>query len=370
MSFDKTMMRSNPNFKFKEIIRDKTEALGNHCQLDVFQKENDQVIMICANFDMQSNERDYHISLIDLSTNQEIKSIPSDQRIMSIRYFQDPKTKKNYFTTSNHKAKIAVYDLDDDCKCIFETETKYELFIYTNLMIFDEDKKYVVTSSIGSNNMTKVYNIDSKELKDLNSTKDLTVFYMEYWRNEKGAENEKHNIIHCAKNKVVVTSYPADKAYLTNEVGEEEPYIQAGCLFKKGGVDHFMFACTYGIVRILNLESKQQVYNITHTHGQVHFFGIIWWNEHYLLLNDMQQSRFTVFAIDDGFRKHGKILCPEMSILRKDPQNPKNILVELTNNKKMKKVIHPKYGECLITIGTDWKARLYVNRDIEAQDLE
>jgi hypothetical protein len=356
MSFDKEMFKSNPNFKFKEVIRDLAECLGNSCQVETYKDKNEDTILVYAHFDIVHPLEDTHdLTFINLATNQEIKKIPQKDRVMCIRYFQNSIDKKRYLTSTDRKQHLNVYDLDDDYKCILEVETKFELFIYSTVLIFEGPKKWVVCSSIGSNNITRVYDIDTKEPKDLSSTKELTVFYLDYWYNQKGEENEKHNIIQCCKNKLVITSYPADKNYFTNEFGEEEPYIQVGGYFEKNGQPHFICSSTYGLVRAFNLETKQQVAEFKYEHGKVHLYGgpIVWWNEHYLLLNDFQQRRFITFCIDDDFKVHGKILCPE-----------------LENNKKIKKVKHPKYGECLITCGTDWKVKLFTNRDIEAKEFD
>lgn len=355
MSFDEVMFKANPNFKFKEVIRENTEALGNQSQFDVYKNKKGEVILICANFvSDEAYKKDHHICLINLSTNKEIKTIPYCERIMSIKYFQDPSTKKDYFVISDFNANIVIYDLDEDCKKIFDIETQYESFIYKNLIVFDQGKKYLITSSLSENCCTMIYDIDTQDSKALTSTTDLVTFNLDYWYNEKGEENEKHNIIHCAKGKLVVVTYPADNVYLEEEI-DDEPYLQSGALFKKGEVAYYIFACTFGTVKVVNLETKDIVFNISHEEGKVHFLGITWWNEHYILINDCQQKQVVIMNIDneDNFKIHGKALRTEDYF-----------------NKKIKKVDHPKYGESILTIGVDWKLRLYINRDIAGKEVE
>ena len=43
-----------------------------------------------------------------------------------------------------------------------EMEVKYEGFIYSCLLIFEEKKMFAVTSSLGSNSITRVIDVDNK----------------------------------------------------------------------------------------------------------------------------------------------------------------------------------------------------------------
>ena len=52
----------------------------------------------------------------------------------------------------------------------------------------------------------------------------------------------------------------------------------------------------------------------------------------------------------DGYKIKSKGLCPEMYF-----------------DRFIKKVDHPIYGESVMSVGIDWKIRLFVNRDIKRE---
>ena len=47
-------------------------------------------------------------------------------------------------------------------------------------MVFEKDKMYAITSTLG-NGETKVYTIGKDEVKLLKDTKDLNIYYLDYW---------------------------------------------------------------------------------------------------------------------------------------------------------------------------------------------
>ena len=122
----------------------------------------------------------------------------------------------------------------------------------------------------------------------------------------------------------------------------------------------FVFSCTYGLIKVIDLVEKQEKQKIVLPMGEVHLYSFAKWNDQYLLLNDVQQSRIIVFDMENedpnkvDYQIKSKVICPEMDF-----------------DKYIKKVRHPKYGECLLTIGIDWKLKLYVNRTyVEPEETE
>jgi hypothetical protein len=77
------------------------------------------------------------------------------------------------------------------------------------------------------------------------------------------------------------------------------------------------------------------------------------WNEKYILLYEALQRRILILDSDNEYKIISKVLCPEMYF---------DIFI--------RKVDHPKYGESILSVGIDWKIKLYTNRNIIKEDEE
>ena len=357
MSFDDDNFTSVPNFRFKEYVSEKSDCLSQSCQFDVYKDKRGEIICITPFFDIKNPiAQDYHISLINLKNNTEEHKLPDHlSRVCTVRYFQDPYTQKDYFISADFKYKVCIWDLGNEpkqCTKKLEKEVKYEGFIYSCLLLFDRDKMFGVTSSLGANSKTKIINVANGSIEEISDSNNLNVYFLDHWFNEAAPENKKHVIIQCAKNKILFSEYPSKSIYHSIDIEDKYPYPQCGLVYKDGrGRDLFVFSCTYGLIQIIDLLEKQMKQKIELPMGEVHLYSFAKWNDQYLLLNDVQQSRIIVFDMENedkskvDYKIKSKVICPEMEF-----------------DKFIKKVRHPKYGECLLTIGIDWKLKLYVNR--------
>lgn len=353
MSFEDIPFKSNPNFKFKEKVTDKSDCLSATYQFDCFQNKNGDVILISPFFDVKNAiKRDYHISLINLRNNEVIKTLEAHKdRVLTVHYFQD-NNKNDYFISADKKNKVIVWDLSNNCEKLFEFDFKYESFIYSCLLIFEGNKKYVVASSIGSNNITKVIDMaDSNNVIDINESKDKNVYFLAHWINEDSEKNNrKHIIIQNCKNLILFSEFPSGVTYHKVEINQEYPFCQAGIVFKNQGKDYYAASFTYGLVLIIDLAKKEEVKRIIM--NDVHLYSFVRWSDHYLLLNDCLQRRIIVMDMLDNYKIKSKIVIPEMDF-----------------EKFIKKVKHPKYGECLLSSGVDWSIKLLVNRSILNENI-
>ncbi len=349
MSFEDTCFESNPNFAFKEVVFDKGDCLSGSYLFDCYKDKNEDVILIAPYFDVQNAATsDNHISLINLKNNQTVKELKGHKdRVISVRYFQDPETKKDLLISSDRKYNVIVWDLSNDGNIVFDVETKYEGFIYSCYLIFDKSKTLAVTTSLGSNAVTRVYDIQNKDgAREINDSKNLNVYYVDHWYNSEAEDDAKHVIIQCAKNKVLFSNYPKNTTYHSMETDDKNPYILTGKVFKNKGRDIFVWAASYGLIKFVDLATKTEVKSLEMT-DDVHLCGFVRWNDHYLLLNDCAQRRVIVFDMDDNYNVNSKVLCPEMHF-----------------EKFIKKVQHPLYGDALLSEGIDWKIKLFISRNL------
>lgn len=347
----------SPNFRFKEIITSTSDApLTASHQFDCYKDENGDLILIYPYFnEPKAYEHDYHICLVNLETKKEIKTLKAENgRILTIRHFKHPITKRNYFLAAYNKGFVGIYDLSDDCKKIVEFNLEYEAFIYNAFIFFDdiEKKMYAVASSISSNNITKVMDI-KKKIKNENEntieiteSKDLIVYSLSYWYNKDAEEGKKHVIIQCGRNKILMSEFPSNTTYHNIETDKEFPYISGSIVFKNKGRDMLAASVTYGLVLFVDLLKKETVHEFkTEDDVYVHLFSFVRWNEQYLLLSDVEQRRIIVFDTLDNYKIKSKHLCPEFF-----------------TDKYIQKINHPIYGESILSVGNDFKIKLYINR--------
>ena len=114
-----------------------------------------------------------------------------------------------------------MWDLSDNGKIIYDENFKYESFIYSFLLFFEENSIiYPVISTLASGE-TWVVKINEKEKKvALKNSKDLNVYFLAYCFDESKIE---HNIISCDKNKIVIDEFKSwvQKEYKTED---KRPY--------------------------------------------------------------------------------------------------------------------------------------------------
>lgn len=345
MSFDAIPFKSNPNFKFKEIVVEKTECLASSYQFDCYKAKDGETYLISPYWDIDHADKPvHHISLINLRTKEVYKKLEGHKdRVLCARYFKDPYTQKDYLISCDRKYKIIVWDLSEDGKNIFEKEEKYESFIYSVILMFEPDKMYAVTSTL-ANGDSFVHCIQDGSRTELKDTKDLFVYFMTYWWDEK---NKEHNIISCGKNKILISQFNAKTNYSVT-TDDKHPYNLGGMVYKNKDKDYLITSATYGLIKVIDLQAKKDIKTITFE--DVFLYSFVKWNDRYLLVNDCLQRRILVLDIDN-FTVKSKVLCPEMYF-----------------DRFIKKVEHPLYGESIMSVGIDWKIKLFVNRNITKND--
>ena len=367
MSFDKQNFKTNPNFKFREYPAELRECLGTTYTYDVFKDKQGRTILITPywNINKQCNtegdpsiglDQYHYISLIDLSNNKEIQTlIGHTDRVVTCRFFEDPFKGKQYLISADRKYKVKVWELTDNGKLIFDKELKegYDNFIYSVLMIFEAKKMYAVTSTLGSGE-TNVFTIDSdQQPKKLQETKDLNIYYLDYWFEEKDADGKSvHHIIQCGKNKILITQFNDEKE-THYEIATDEKYANnlCGMVYKKGDKDLLITSATRGLIKIIDLKERKEIHS--YEHQDVFFYNFVRWNDQYILLYEAMQRRILVLDSDNNYKIVSKVLCPEMYY-----------------DRFIRKVDHPKYGESILSVGIDWKVKLYCNRNIVKEEVK
>lgn len=353
MSFDDVCFKTNPNFRFQEIITNKSDALSNTCIFDVYKDKDKNIILIAPFFDISNiMKQDYYISLINLKDNKEIRKLEGyKDRILTCRYFKDPSSEKDYIISADKRCNVIVWDISDEFAKILDIALDYDAFIYSCLLIFDEEQNrmFAVASSVSPTNITKIIDCQSKTQQEIPDSHHTNVYYLDCWKNTKPKDNtDTYIIIQCGKGKIIMSTFPGRQKYHIVDTGENNLYVSGGLVFKNKEKELFVASSTYGMVQVINLETKGTEFSIKLE--DVHLYSFTKWNDYYLLLNDCLQKRVIVFDLENDYQIKSKVLCPEMHF-----------------DKFIKKVDHPKYGESILSVGIDFKIKLFVNRNIIKQ---
>ena len=209
--------------------------------------------------------------------------------------------------------------------------------------MFEESDIYAVVSTLGSGE-TFVCKVGSNdEPQALSDTKDLNIYFLAYWWDEK---NKAHNIIQCGKNKIQIAQW--NKNLNTSyhiATDEKHPYNLGGMVFKNKDKDLLITSATYGLIKVIDLQEKKEIRSIQLE--DVFLYSFVRWNDQYILVNDTLQRRILVLDMTEDYAIKSKVLCPEFYF-----------------DRFIKKVDHPKYGESILSVGIDWKIKLFVNRNI------
>lgn len=159
-------------------------------------------------------------------------------------------------------------------------------------------------------------------------------------------KNKAHTIIQCGKNKIQIAQWNKNlnnsKQFQTDD---KHPYNLGAMVFKNQEKDLCITSATYGLIKIIDLNKLEEYKTITLE--DVFLYSFVRWNDQYILVNDTLQRRILVIDMTDDYKIKSKVLCPEFYF-----------------DRFIKKVDHPVYGESILSVGIDWKIKLFVNRNI------
>ena len=348
MSFDKERFKTNPNFRFKTLFSSNRDCLAGSCIFEVIKSKKDgKIYVISPYFNDEDEEQKNLIQILSLEDGKVVKELEGhDDRVLNVRYFRNEATQKEYLVSADRKYKVIVWDITDDYKLLKKTEFKYEGFIYSNALVFREDSIFLITSSINNQGTVKIVDVTkNEEPKDIASTKDFSVYYMEPWHNKK---NGKDYLILCGKSKIkIIELFPDGPEQVTKEfnTNEKQPYSLGGLIYNYDGREFFIALSTFGGVLKIDLETMEQAGELQ-TFEECNFYNPVQWNERYLLFIDSFQRRIAVMDLRDNKIK-SKMVFPELDCPR-----------------YMKKVNHPVYGEALLVVTLDRKIHLFTTRRI------
>lgn len=351
-NIEDTKLKSSlfPNFVFQENIVSNCDcAYSLNESFDVFTsiKDNENYLII-------SNKDNNNIEIININSKQIIKSIEGNKyKFIYIKYYLNPNNKNEYLITTDIKGIIKVINITDKyniisiIKCPKEFKNTWN-FINCALLFdiqFGKSKTDILIVASRARYMeeypTKIYNMNSGQfLKDVSNTEKNNTRFIIPWYNEKVG---LYYIIECCEELLIIVNIFYNEIYAKLEEKRYKNY-SSGFVHKKNGIDYLFVSNSFGEIDIWDLIDKILVrkIKINNKCDNIRLYGLLLWKENYLIVNDDTDRALGIIDL-----KYNKV-------------------VSLINNKHkesvrcIKRLSHPKYGECLLTGGDDHTIKLWI----------
>jgi len=338
------------NLKYQLDIIDTNDFFGCSDLFEVYTSYKDNKEYIAS-----KNINDFNIDIITLIDNKKILSLKGHEtHIRTIRYFINNKDNNEYLISADDNGLVIVWDITNEYNIKYQIESNYEIntkkgiSIFSCLLVFPENNNdnYIV---ISTNNIskdidksaTKIYSLnDGNFFKSINNSNNYGIMYLLSWHNKK---NNKYYIIQLGNGKIIINNLLEDELYCELK-HKHEGDLNSGFVFSKDNIDFLCYSSEIGRICIWNLYTKKLVNKIKMP--KCRLMHIIEWNNKYLIVSDFDNKTFKVIDLE---KKRNNIY----DFHDKEGQHTSYV-------KSIKKIIHPIYGECLLTSGSDKKIKLWI----------
>ena len=326
------------NLKFIQNITDTNTNVGWNDMFEVFisYKDNKEYLI-------SPNSNNYELDIFSLVNQQKIKSVPGHKnKIRTIRYFINDKNKNEYLISADCDKIVILWDITNDYKIKYSIDTQYGKDIYSCLLIFPDkiDDVYIITSCLNESkndkdSATKVYSLNEQNLiKCIKDTNNNRIYYLLSWYNK---INNKLYIIQFSNKKIIINNLFEDELY-SELIYVQESFHFSGFIYSKDNKDYLCSSSSNGYINIWDLYDKK-LFKTFNTKGcrLAHF---IEWNKKY-------------FIVADRYNKSVKIIDTEKNLIFDVNSKHSDELISV------KKILHPIYGESLLTASRDRTIKLW-----------
>ena len=153
-------------------------------------------------------------------------------------------------------------------------------------------------------------------------------------------------IIQTGKNKIIINELQTKELYATINTSGDYPNNISSLIYNKDNKDLLLITSNFGLVIIYDLINKKIFKEIKIPNS--YLINIIKWNEN--IFATINANKKAILLIDSN---NNKII------------NSVEIKEIFSHERFIKKVKHPLYGEALISVGNDYKIKLFINKNYE-----
>ena len=330
---------TNPNLKYKEIIKNFDCWFGINDAFDIYysHNQNNELYLI-------SPSSNNSISITRLRDNQILKTLEgfNNGRVNMLRHFYNKKDNNDYLIASFKGSRIKLWDLSNNYNLKYSLTIDYSenTSIFSCLLYFSEENgDYLITSSNNDDykDFTKLYNFNNGSFsQDLNGSNRIDIFYLLLWN-----KNNNDYLIQCSIGCILIYNLENKSLFQILRKNGNSTIHNSACLIKnKDGNDYLYVGNVNGLIDVYNLNNFQLKTSIRY--GKSYFYHLISWNNRYILV--AEKSNSLIIIID-------AVTNRIISTLQKH----ESFVISL------KKIIHPIYGECLLSCDLNNKLFLWTH---------
>ena len=316
--------KSNP--KQINYLKDLVIDSYSYWELDntfiIFKSIDGKIFLIYA------NEKKSIISY-DIVNNKLIKEIKNahDNYIINFRYYYDKINNQDLFMSISND-NIKLWNINKWDNLLNLKDINKNGWIFSACFLNDNNKNYIATSNsnLGTCEPIKVFDFKGNKIKEINDSNDNNYFIDSYYDNKL----LNYYIITGSKGYIKSYDYNNNKIYYkyndNKEFNNKFPH-QSITIIDKEEIIKLIDSSEDGNIRIWNFHSGLLLNKIKIDNCEL--YGICLWNNEYLFVGCSD--------------KNIKIINLKKGIIIKDLISHNNKVINI------KKIIHPKYGECLVS---------------------
>ena len=289
----------------------------------VFKSINEILYLIYA-------DKNKSIICYDLNENKNIKILKNyyNHYITNFRHYLDKINKRDLVMSISEKENnIRIWNANN-WECILNIANIYDKgFIDSSCFLNYINDIYIITSNANFGNASpiKIYDFNKKLIKEIKNSNNDTFFIDTYY------DNILSKIYIITGNKYFSRSYDYEennKYHEYNDNNINDDYGIFSIIIKNNkNIIKIIESCSDGIIRIFNFHSGLLLNKIKI--GDYFLYGMCLWSDNYLFVG-CQDNTIKIVEIKNG-------------LIIKSLNNHNNGVITI------KKIIHPKYGECLIS---------------------
>ena len=277
----------------------------------------------------------FNIEFFDLEKNKIIKTFirAHNQTVFSCRHYQDLRRRIDYIITSSYDRHIKVWDYKQTNAVLSIPNAHNGYYIYSVCMLYNikEESMYIISSV--PNEKMKIFDFHGKYLKNFGQDNESSYFVDSFYDRAK----KNYYIINANSSDVKSYEFPSGNLYHRYK-GTPQTWHMS-CVINETKEGNILIESDgNGTIRLWNFHTGVLLKLINSPHS-LNLRGICLWNDKYLFAsgNDYQVK---LFDLEEGknvksFKAHTSTVCT------------------------IEKIVHPKYGECMISQALDGKLKLW-----------
>ena len=278
----------------------------------------------------------YNIVVYDLRLETQIKSIVAHtSTIFSCRHYVDKKDKQDLVISSSYDRSVKVWNVKDWSNIINIQTAHNGYYIYSVCILSDEfeHKNYIISAA--PNEYTKIWDFSGKFVREFGVSNEST-YFINVWLDSK---NKKYYILNANSVDVKVYHFNTGLLYRSFK-GTPNTWHMSALVNEVDNLTQLIESDGNGNVRIWDFYQGTLIKTIASS--GINLRGICLWNDQYLFASGSDYN-VKLYDLKSGtylkkYDGHTSTCCA------------------------LDKIVHPKYGECLISHALDGKLKLWINK--------